>query len=112
AAPWLGIADRGVDGGWWLLPLAGRWTSTPPVIFTYGPGDYVAEVMAIGDTVTSYQPDNQAALHAMIDRAAIDYLYLTDRSGPLRADQFVGRPGFNVVYAQDGVTILAVESQS
>ncbi|MCS7278108.1 MAG: hypothetical protein NZ531_04580, partial [Aquificaceae bacterium] len=44
AVGWLYDVDRGADGGWWLLPLAGRQVSTPPVIYNYGAPSDVAAV--------------------------------------------------------------------
>jgi hypothetical protein len=110
ATPWLGAADRGVDGGWWLLPLAGRWTSTPPVLFIYGAPEEVAAARERSRTVITFQPGQEATIDALIAREGIDYLYFGPQPGPLRPEQFRTRPGFRSVYEYDGVTILAVGS--
>lgn len=110
AAPWLGASDRGVDGGWWLLPLAGRWTSTPPVLFIYGEPADIAATRERSRTVISFEPGQEAAIEALIVRDGIDYLYFGPQSGPLRPEYFRARPGFQTVYEHDGVTILAVGS--
>ncbi len=112
AAPWLGVASRATDGGWWLLPLAGRWTSTPPVLFTYGPPDYVQATIERAQIVQGYKPGGEQAILDLIQRDGIDYLYFGVKSGPLSPEAFADLPGFVTVYSQDGVTILAVESQS
>jgi hypothetical protein len=112
AAPWLGVASRATDGGWWLMPLAGRWTSTPPALFTYGPPDYVQAVIERTRTVQAYEPGGEQAILDLIRRDGIDYLYFGAKPGPLGPQPFVQLPGFTTVYSQDGVTILAVESQS
>lgn len=108
AVPWLGVANRGVDGGWWLLPLADRWTSTPPVIFTYGPLPYVEAVRDMNAVVIGYEPGEEQAILDLIRAEGIDYIYLNDRAGPLKAEQLGAIPGLRVVYAREGVTILAV----
>lgn len=112
AAPWLGVAARSVDGGWWLLPLADRWASVPPVLFTFGPLGYAEEVIARNRTVIGFQPGDEAAILELIRRDGIDYLYFGPRAGPLKPAMFAGLPGFSTVYERDGVTILAVRSQS
>jgi len=112
AAPWLGVAARGVDGGWWLLPLAGRWTSTPPVIFAYGPVPYVEEVRDRTAVVLDYKPGGEPAVLDLIRREGIDYIYLSDRAGPLAVGPLAALPGVTTVYADGGVTILAVAPQS
>ena len=85
AAPWLDTADRGADGGWWLLPLAGRWTSTPPVLSVYGPPDYVRDVRARNAVVIGYAKGQEQQLYQMLDRERIDYVYLGPRPAPLTA---------------------------
>lgn len=112
SVPWLGVASRATDGGWWLLPLAGRWTSTPPVLFTYGPIDYVLETIERSKVVQAYRPGGEQAILDLIRRDGIDYLYFGPRPGPLAADTFAALPGFRTVYSEGGVTILAVDTPS
>lgn len=112
ASPWLGIARRGNDGGWWLLPLAGRWTSTPPVLFTYGPPAYVQETIARGEAIAAYQPGQEQAILDLMRRDGIDYLYFGVEPGTLRPEAFVALPELTTVYSRDGVIILARRSQS
>lgn len=109
AAPWLPTARRGADGGWWLLPLAGRWTTAPPVLYVYGDPEYVAHVNAVADTLIGYRPGGEQAVLDLIAAEGITHIYLVAGKGPLQAELFAGRPGFTQVYAQDGVTIFAVD---
>ena len=110
AAPWLGAASRATDGGWWLLPLAGRWVSTPLVLFTYGPPDYVQASIARSELVATYKPGDEQAILAMLRRDGIGYLYFGAKPGPMRPEAFAALPGFTTLYSKDGVTILAVGS--
>jgi hypothetical protein len=112
STPWLGVAERAVDGGWWLLPLAGRWTSTPPVLFTYGPPAEVQATIERTRALAAYTPGNEQAILDLIQRDGIDYLYFGEKPGTLRPEQFQSLRGFRVVYSQDGVTILAVTMPS
>jgi Family of unknown function (DUF6541) len=107
AAPWLG-AYRAIDGGWWLLPLAGRWASTPPVLFAYGAPDYVGEMREIGKTVSRFHTGQEQQIYDLIARERITYIYLGKRPGPLTLAVFAGSSAFEKVYERDGVTILAV----
>jgi hypothetical protein len=107
AAPWLGTG-RGADGGWWLLPLAGRWISTPPALYNYGPADYVRATRARTQQVFDFAPGQEAALYQLIDRDQITYIYLGPHPQPITAAAFPASQGFEQVYAQGGVTILAV----
>ena len=110
AAPWLGSAARGVDGGWWLLPLAGRWVSTPPVLFVYGPLAEVQQAIDRDTLVIGFQPQQTAELYRMLKRERIDYVYLTKQSGAI-AQAFGNTQHFPIVYQGEGVRILAVPPQ-
>jgi len=107
AAPWLGTG-RGADGGWWLLPLAGRWTSTPPALYNYGPTAYVRETHARTQQLLKFTSGQEQALYQLIDRDQISYIYLGANPKPITAAAFPASQGFEQVYAQSGVTIFAV----
>jgi hypothetical protein len=107
ATPWLSI-QRGVDGGWWLLPLAGRWVSAPPVLYTYGQPDYVRAVGELNKQVIGFQQGQEQAIFALIARERITHIYLGARPGSLTSEIFMGNPAFEQVYAHDGVAIFAV----
>jgi hypothetical protein len=107
AAPWLGTG-RGADGGWWLLPLAGRWTSTPPALYDYGPADYTRETHARTQQLLDFTPGQELRLYQLIDRDQISYIYLGPNPKPITAAAFPASQGFEQVYARGGVTIFAV----
>jgi hypothetical protein len=105
--PWLNVY-RGTDGGWWLLPLAGRWTSVPPVLYVYGAPDYVRAVGELSKAVANLPRDQKRQIYDLIERERITHIYLGPHSGPLAPETFAGDPTFEKVYERDGVTILAV----
>ncbi len=108
AAPWLNQAYRGTDAGWWLLPLDGRWTSTPPALYDYGSPEYVTRVAHRSNVVASLQPSDEATLDALIRENNIDYVFIGAKGGPIKPDMLWGRPQYEAVYDQDGVVIFAV----
>lgn len=108
---WFSHVDRGSDGGWWLMPLAGRWTSMPPVLYTYGAPDYVARVRSRSRQLAEFDPDEPGqrdALYELIRREAITHIYLGPEAAPISLQVFPDTRSFEPVYAHDGVTILAV----
>jgi hypothetical protein len=107
AATWINTG-RGADGGWWLLPLAGRWTSTPPAISDYGPIEYVRQSRARTRQVIDFRAGQEQAIYDLIDRDKITYVYLGANGRPLTPALFPASQGFEKVYEQDGVTIFAV----
>jgi hypothetical protein len=109
---WFVTVDRGSDGGWWLMPLAGRWTSMPPALYTYGPPEYVQHVHATTRAISTLQPDQHDALRSLIQREAITHIYLGTQHGPLKHSMFADNTLFEQVYNHNGVTIFAVRQQS
>ncbi|HEX9439592.1 MAG TPA: hypothetical protein VF909_07920, partial [Roseiflexaceae bacterium] len=107
AAPWLNI-QRGADGGWWLLPLAGRWVSAPPILYIYGPPDYAREIGELNKSIVGFRQGQEQQIYDLIDRERITYIYLGARPGPLSAAVFASSGAYEKVYQHDGVTILAV----
>lgn len=112
AARWFPNADRGTDGGWWLLPLTGRWTSTPPALFIYGDALYVAAALADSRTVADFRPGQEQRIFDLIARAGVDYVYIGPRGGPLTPALFAEHPSFAKVYDDGNVTIFQVMSPS
>src|SRR6266542_2083536 len=108
ATPWLPGAVRGADGGWWLMPLAGRWTSTPPVLFIYGADAYVHATQARNSLIAGFHPGQEAQLFDMIRSERISYIYLGAQSGLLRPATVADPRAFETVYDHDGVVILAI----
>jgi hypothetical protein len=112
ATVWIDPVHRGTDGGWWLLPLTGRWTSTPPVISTYGPEDAAWAAIDRGRIVAGYQPGAEDRIIELMRQQSIDYIYIGARGGPLQAAALSERPELRVVYERNGVVILALDAQS
>ena len=103
---WLSDVDRGSDGGWWLLPLAGRTVSTPPVVYTYASDSQVAEVKRLTGHLRALGRLNAAQVVALMQAEGYQYVYATE--GGLQFDVATLRnsPGLVVVYHNDHVTLL------
>lgn len=108
---WYPAADRGIDGGYWLMPLTGRWTSTPPSLFSHGPPDYVDEMQQLSRQVMSYQQGLEPQLDRIIQQHNISHIYLGQNQGALTTEAFAQRPAYEKVYEHKGVTIFAVNQQ-
>ena len=53
--PWEWNLYRGTDGGWWITPLTGRWTSLPPLIYGFGEKEVIEEVNRRAVRTLAYQ---------------------------------------------------------
>ncbi|MCX7859085.1 MAG: hypothetical protein N2385_03270 [Chloroflexus sp.] len=109
AAPWLPGVARGNDGGWWITPLTGRWTSTPPALFVYGDAASAQAARQRSQQIIDFGDGKTVDLDALISAEQIDYIY-TSPNGPLRPEHFANRPGYEIAFAQDGVVIYRVTS--
>lgn len=106
---WLNGAYRGTDAGWWLLPLAGRWVSTPPALYIYGRSDYKEAVERFNQRVASLTATDEAGLETIIQEARITHIYIgAKQSGPLRSDILMSHPDLIPIYNDEGVVIFAV----
>jgi len=109
STPWIGSAARGTDGGYWLLPLAGRTMTTPTALYIYGDpadkqhaDDVNRRVAALGG--------NRAMLHELVRRERIDYVFVGSNGGAITPDMLRNDPLFVPVYDQDGVLIVAAQA--
>jgi hypothetical protein len=117
ATAWFSNVDRGLDGGWWLLPLANRWTSLPPALYTHGAPDYVQHVHERSRAIATFQAGQEQQLFDLIEREGITHIYIRDfyirpdgtrAEPPIMAEVFAGHSAFEQIYEQDGVTVFAV----
>lgn len=111
SAYWYPKVDRGIDGGYWIMPLTGRWTSTPPSLFIYAPPDYAQRITRLSAQVRSYRPGLEKQLDQLIREHHITHIYLGSTQGALTVETFANRFPYERVYEHAGVTIFSV-SQS
>lgn len=105
---WYENVDRGVDGGYWLLTLTGRWISTPPSIFTYGAPDYTEQVLALSRRISLFRPEQKQDMYDLIEQEHMTHIYLRTGTGLLTLADFNDSSRYEVVYDHAGVVILAV----
>lgn len=106
-AGWLYDVDRGVDGGWWLLPLTGRQVSTPPVIFNYGAPADVATIKRDTAWLRERGANADAAqLAAFMRDRGYQYVYASERPGGIRAAPLRESAFFETLFSAGDVTIL------
>jgi hypothetical protein len=105
-AGWLADVDRGADGGWWLLPLAGRRVSTPPVVYTYGSAAYVASVKRDTAWLRNAGLVDVAKLATFMRSQGYTYAYATTSGQTLTPERLRVSPLFKEVYANSSVAIF------
>ena len=99
---------RGVDGGWWIMPLTGRETLLPPALYVMGERDYVEGINKYAETASQLQ-DCSPELWNLVEEAGVTHIYLVEGRGSLQSEQLEGCNGLSMVYARSGVTIYKVK---
>ncbi len=105
--PWMGKTYRGVDGGYWLLPYAGRQTILPPVMYTYSAPEFVAKIEKQAEQ-TSKLTACDAEFWALVDEFQANYVYLHLGQGSLQPEAFANCSQVVNVYRRDGVSIFEI----
>jgi hypothetical protein len=102
---------RGVDGGWWIMPLTGRDTLLPPVIYIMGEPDYLERVLAYAQKA-SHLEGCTAEFWELVEDARLTHVYVNRSSGPVHPDPLRNCPGLTLVYEKDGIFIFEVLSHA
>ena len=105
-AGWLGDVDRGADGGWWLLPLAARQVSTPPVVFNYGEAGYAQAVKEETTWLRSGAGADPDALADFMRQRGYEYVYASGRGASFDAARLQESPHFAELHRDSDVTIF------
>jgi hypothetical protein len=105
---WQGVTYRGVDGGWWILPLTGRATLLPPVVYEWGTSDYTFAIRANAKQASSLEGCTPE-FWELVRANGLTHVYLSGERGSLRPSAVQSCPGFQLLYAEQGVYIYALE---
>jgi len=104
---WMGSMRRGVDGGYWLLPYAGRQTILPPVVYSYGAPAFVQQIadwsLRMGEVTTCDE-----TFWSLVQEYGANYLYIKEGQGSLQPGGLVNCPLVVPVYRSGSVNIYEI----
>ncbi|WP_299030340.1 hypothetical protein [uncultured Thermanaerothrix sp.] len=106
--PWQGDTYRGVDGGYWLLPYAGRASLLPPVLYAWGDAVEAARINHWAAQAAQLK-DCDAAFWALVEEAELTYAYVREGRGSLQPAALNQCAGVVPIYRRAGVYIYALE---
>ena len=104
---WQGATYRGVDGGYWIMPLSGRDTLVSPALYPQGGYRYATQVNALAKQAVEIERCD-GAFWDLVAGAGLTHVYLGPEKGPLRPEGLAGCGGLRVIYNTAGVTIYEI----
>jgi hypothetical protein len=106
--PWQGIVDMGTDGGYWITPLTGRQSTTPPALYPLGDEKYVQGIREFNKAILASK-DSPETLALRIRDANVDYVYVGALGGPFSPLVLDAVPGLTLAYVDTYTRIYQVE---
>ena len=106
---WQTGSYRGVDGGYWLEPLSGRWSLIPPAMYGWGARQDISQVNNWAKRA-SVLPGCTDDFWALIKETGIEYVYAKQGTGKLQPGQLNSCSGLMLIYGKEGVYIYQVVS--
>ncbi len=107
--PWGYNISRGVDGGTWLLPLTGRWSLAPTVFYAFGGDKETAALWRDWGNRAGYINSCSQEFWDLVEEAQLDYVYLREDVGSLKASALQGCPGLKLLYTGRGASVWLIE---
>jgi hypothetical protein len=98
----------GLDGGYWISPLALRQTIPPPVLYglNYAERSFVQIGKLSQEIIQNVK--NPERLHQLLVNNSVEYIFIGARGGPLSPSTLNSSALFQNLYTQDGVYIFKV----
>jgi hypothetical protein len=96
----------GNDGGYWIEPLSGRLTITPPVLYGADPGS--TKINKQSQDIISLSSD-PAAFRDYLNAQDLHYIFVGVRGGAIPPEKLSSSGLFDLQYHQDGAWILKVK---
>ncbi len=98
---------RGVDGGYWLAPYAGRGSLVPPVFYVWGSREYVDLINNWAQRSAEIQGCTPE-FWDIVREAGLTYVYLREGTGSLQPAGLANCPRLQEVYQAEGVHIYSI----
>jgi hypothetical protein len=105
--PWEWGLYRGLDGGYWITSLTGRWTSLPPIFYGFGSRELINTINQRAKQTLEVDGCGPA-LGELTRSLAITYVYTREGDGPLSPRTLAGCPGLEPAYQGGRVYLFKI----
>jgi hypothetical protein len=100
---WQGMY-RGEDGGYWLMPLTGRYSVVPPVAYGFGASADIFRQNDFAKRAGEIKACDDS-FWALVREDRLNYAYLRSGTGSLQPSALEGCQGVVSIYEKNGVSI-------
>jgi hypothetical protein len=108
---WQNDLFRGVDGGWWLLPLANRRTLLPPMLYSFSDRAYIDQTNTVAAEVSTLKGCTEA-FWSLVRKQGVTYIYSRKGTGSLQPEDLDSCRGLVEIYRIGNVRIYRVDSSA
>jgi len=105
--PWEWNLYRGTDGGWWITPLTGRWTSLPTLFYGFGEKEWIEEVNRRAVKTLQTRP-GEPDWWRLIREEGITHIYSHSGAEALPPEILLTCPGLKMEYRHGQVYIFKI----
>ena len=108
SAGWMWGVDRGADGGWWLMPIAGIAVTTPPVLYTYA--EPATRAWIVETTAQLREADGSLAFveRFVAEHREVNYIYASERGSAAKPSVLDTSAQFELRFRSGDAAIYAV----
>ncbi len=107
-AGWQGGSYRGVDGGWWILPLTGRQAILPPALYLEGGVAYATAVIETARRASEITTCDEA-FWGLVQETGARHAFLKFGVGSLQPAGLAGCAGVTLIYEDAGIYLFSLE---
>ncbi len=107
ATPWQSGMYRGVDGGFWLLPLTSRYSLPPPIIIIWGDQNEFQRVNTLSGQISSLTSCD-STFDQIVTDGNLTHVYIRDGVGTLQSSQLLTCDHLERIYNNEDVSIFVI----
>jgi hypothetical protein len=105
---WMSQVYRGVDGGYWLMPFAGRYSLVPPIVYTWQPESVWQQVNDWAKRAAGVK-DCSPEFWQIMREDGLTYVYAREGKGSLQPAALDQCARLEALYRQEGVGIYRIK---
>ena len=106
---WQSGLYRGVDGGWWLLPLANRPTLLPPMLYSFAERTYIDRINGLAAEISTLK-GCAGDFWPLVREQGVTHIYIKEGIGSLKPEDLASCRGVEEIFRIGKVRIYRVDS--